>query len=46
LNANFIVLGSHGRTGLDRLVMGSVAEGVVRAAPVPVMVFPCRHHSG
>jgi nucleotide-binding universal stress UspA family protein len=45
LSPAFIVLGSHGRTGLDRLVMGSVAEGVVRAAPVPVMVFPCRHRA-
>ncbi len=42
LPANFIVLGSHGRTGLDRLLMGSVAEGVVRAASVPAMVVPCR----
>jgi nucleotide-binding universal stress UspA family protein len=42
LPATFIVLGSHGRTGLDRLLMGSVAEGVVRAASVPAMVVPCR----
>jgi nucleotide-binding universal stress UspA family protein len=40
---SFIVVGSHGRSGLRRLVMGSVAEGVVRAAPVPVMVVPCAH---
>lgn len=38
---SFIAIGSHGRTGLDRLMMGSVAEGVVRHAPVPVMVVPC-----
>jgi nucleotide-binding universal stress UspA family protein len=38
--ANYIVLGSHGRTGLTRLVLGSVAEGVVRSARVPVMVVP------
>jgi nucleotide-binding universal stress UspA family protein len=42
LPANFIVLGSHGRTGLDRLLMGSVAQGVVRAASVPAMVVPCK----
>ncbi|HVN68257.1 MAG TPA: universal stress protein [Candidatus Binatia bacterium] len=36
----FIVIGTHGRTGLTRLVMGSVAEGVVRGARVPVMVVP------
>ncbi|NGM70678.1 universal stress protein [Natronolimnobius sp. AArcel1] len=33
-----IVLGSHGRTGLSRVVLGSVAEAVVRRAPVPVVV--------
>ncbi len=41
LPANFIVLGTHGRSGLERLLMGSVAEGVVRAASVPAMVVPC-----
>jgi nucleotide-binding universal stress UspA family protein len=32
-----IVMGTHGRTGLDRLVMGSVAEQVIRKAPCPTM---------
>ncbi|HEY1884205.1 MAG TPA: universal stress protein [Candidatus Cybelea sp.] len=41
LPASFIVLGTHGRSGLERLLMGSVAEGVVRAASVPAMVVPC-----
>jgi nucleotide-binding universal stress UspA family protein len=41
----FIVIGSHGRTGLSRAVMGSVAEGVLRRAPVPVMVVPLRTKS-
>jgi nucleotide-binding universal stress UspA family protein len=36
--ADVIVLGTHGRRGLSRLVMGSDAEGVVRAAPVPVLL--------
>jgi nucleotide-binding universal stress UspA family protein len=40
LQVRFIVMGSRGRSGLSRLLMGSVAEGVVRAAPVPVMVVP------
>jgi nucleotide-binding universal stress UspA family protein len=40
IKPSFIVIGSHGRTGLNRAVMGSVAEGVVRRAPVPVMVVP------
>lgn len=35
---DMIVMGSHGRTGLSRLLMGSVAEGVVRHAPCPVLI--------
>ncbi|HSD11680.1 MAG TPA: universal stress protein [Candidatus Binatia bacterium] len=37
-NADLIIIGSHGRTGLARIVMGSVAEQVVRHAPIPVLV--------
>jgi nucleotide-binding universal stress UspA family protein len=37
-NADLIVVGSRGRSGLVRVVMGSVAETVVRHAPVPVLV--------
>src|SRR5262245_27820914 len=33
-----IVMGTHGRRGMKRLVMGSDAEGVVRNAPVPVLL--------
>jgi nucleotide-binding universal stress UspA family protein len=36
--ADVIVLGTHGRRGLSRLVMGSDAELVVREAPVPVLL--------
>jgi nucleotide-binding universal stress UspA family protein len=36
---DLIVLGTHGRTGLMRLLMGSVAEAVVRRAPCPVLTF-------
>ncbi len=35
--ADLIVVGTHGRTGLERLVIGSVAERVVRIAPCPVL---------
>ena len=35
---NLIVLGTHGRRGIRRLVLGSDAEGVVRATPVPVLL--------
>lgn len=34
---DLIVMGTHGRRGLRRLLMGSVAEAVVRAAPCPVL---------
>lgn len=38
VHADMIVLGSHGRCGLDRVLMGSDAEQIVRRAPVPVLV--------
>ncbi len=36
--ADLIVLGSHGRRGVARLLLGSDAEQIVRTAPVPVLV--------
>jgi nucleotide-binding universal stress UspA family protein len=36
--ADLIVMGMHGRGGLERLVLGSVAEGVARSATVPVLL--------
>jgi nucleotide-binding universal stress UspA family protein len=36
--ADLIVIGSHGRGGVQRLLLGSVAESVVRHAPCPVLV--------
>lgn len=38
--ADLIVIGTHSRSGIDRLLMGSVAESVVRHAEVPVLVVP------
>jgi len=38
VHADMIVVGSHGRRGLDRALMGSDAEQIVRHAPVPVLV--------
>lgn len=35
---DLIVMGSHGRTGFSRLLMGSVAEGVVRRAKCPILI--------
>jgi universal stress protein A len=37
-NIDLIVMASHGRTGLPRLLMGSIAEGVMRKAPCPVLI--------
>ena len=37
---DLIVMGTHGRTGLQHILIGSVAERVVRLAPCPVMVVP------
>jgi nucleotide-binding universal stress UspA family protein len=39
--ADLIVMGTHGRTRIARLVLGSVAEGVVHIAPVPVLLIRC-----
>jgi nucleotide-binding universal stress UspA family protein len=36
-HSDVIVMGTHGRTGLGRLLMGSVAEAVIRKAPCPVL---------
>lgn len=38
---DLVVMGTHGRTGLSRLFLGSVAEHVVRAAPCPVLIVRC-----
>ncbi|MEZ4390622.1 MAG: universal stress protein [Polyangiales bacterium] len=40
--ADMIVMGTHGRTGLARAMMGSVAEEIVRHADVPVVTVRVR----
>ena len=39
-DADLVVLGTHGRTGVERFVLGSVAEKVVRLSETPVLVVP------
>src|SRR5205814_1039040 len=39
LGAGLIMLATHGHTGVRRLVMGSVADGVIRTAPCPVLAM-------
>lgn len=41
---DLIVLATHGRTGLSHIVMGSVAESVVRTAPCPVLTVRPESH--
>jgi nucleotide-binding universal stress UspA family protein len=38
-HADLIVMGTHGRTGLGRLLLGSVAEEILRRAPCPVLTL-------
>jgi nucleotide-binding universal stress UspA family protein len=40
LKADVIVLGSHSRKGLDKILMGSVAEKVLRHSKVPLFIIP------
>ncbi|MEQ1564000.1 MAG: universal stress protein [Myxococcota bacterium] len=40
LGATLIVMPTHGRRGIERMLVGSVAEHVVRFAPCPVLVLP------
>ncbi|MCE9530316.1 MAG: universal stress protein [Planctomycetes bacterium] len=41
---DLIVLSTHGRTGLSHMIMGSVAENVVRTAPCPVLTIRPEGH--
>ncbi len=42
VSADLLVLGTHGRSGFERFVLGSVAERIVRTAPCPTMIVPRR----
>jgi nucleotide-binding universal stress UspA family protein len=35
---DMVIMGTHGRKGIDRVIFGSVAERVIKTAPVPVLV--------
>lgn len=40
--ADLVVMASHGRTGMSRWMLGSVAEKIVRSCEVPVLIVPVR----
>ena len=40
LTADLIIVGSHGRSGIEKLLMGSVSQGILQNAPCPVLVIP------
>jgi nucleotide-binding universal stress UspA family protein len=46
LGADLIVMGTHGRSGLTHVLMGSIAEATTRSASCPVMTVPCRAGGG
>jgi nucleotide-binding universal stress UspA family protein len=42
--ADVIVIGTHGRSGFAHLLLGSVADQVIRSSPIPVLVVRGRNH--
>ncbi|TFG42288.1 MAG: universal stress protein, partial [Bacteroidia bacterium] len=39
---DILVVGTHGRTGIEHVFFGSVAEKVLRRSPFPIFVIPCK----
>jgi nucleotide-binding universal stress UspA family protein len=39
---DIVVMGTHGRTGIEHVFFGSVAEKVIRHCPFPVFIIPCK----
>jgi nucleotide-binding universal stress UspA family protein len=44
-NADLIIMGTHGRTGIDRILFGSVAEKVVKSSRCPVLTIRPEQHT-
>ncbi len=42
---DIIVIGTHGRTGIEHVLLGSVAEKIIRRSPIPVFIIPCQEKS-
>ena len=45
-SADLIILGTHGRTGFDHFISGSVAESVARKSKCPVLIIPSKEPDG
>src|SRR6185436_13315315 len=43
---DLIAMATHGRSGMDRVLMGSVAEEVVRSSPIPTLLCKSRDRAG
>ncbi len=42
LNVDIIVMGTHSRRGLDKILLGSVAENVLHHSPIPLFIIPTK----
>jgi nucleotide-binding universal stress UspA family protein len=42
LNTGLIVMGSHSRRGIDKVLMGNIAEDVLKKSTVPVLIIPTK----
>lgn len=45
INADLIIIGSHGHGAVHNLLMGSVVEGVIRESKIPVLVVPVKYNN-
>ena len=45
LNADLLIMGTHGKTGLGRILIGSVAENVLRHVSCNTLIIPVKHLS-
>ena len=43
---DLITIGTHGRTGIEHAIFGSVAEKIIRRSLIPVFIIPCKKKSG
>ncbi|WP_018675824.1 universal stress protein [Riemerella columbina] len=44
-NADYIVMGSHGRSGIYDVFVGSLTKDLTKSSPIPVLVIPCHKNN-